>query len=303
MHTSPHQIGLAHPALAPPLGRRASVLHDLREVFHDLVAYRELLVELTRRDLRIRYKQAVMGVAWAVLTPLVVALSGWIIRVAISAMTNVPIERAEMAGIAVKAIGWSFFIGALGFATASITANLSIVTKVYFPREALPISTVLTQIVDSAIGASVVVLVLPFFSVPFTAALLWVPLLVLLLIALTVGAALVTSAANVFFRDAKHVVQLITSFGLFLTPVFFNAAAFGPRGVTVLMANPLGPILEGMRLAIVHGHNLMIPITNAAGVLTWSPYYLAWSIACAVFGTAAAAVVFHRSARAFAEYV
>ncbi len=287
----------------PAEERKPSVLAELRQIGADLFRYRELLSELARRDLRIRYKQAVMGIAWAVLMPLVVALSGWIIRLAISYMAGSPLVKTELAGIAIKALGWSFFTGALGFGTASITANLALVTKVYFPREVLPLSAVVTQVVDSAIGAAVLALVLPIFSVGLSSMLWWLPVLVALLILLTTGITLLASCANVFFRDAKHLVQIVVSFGIFFTPVFFNADTFGPRGARYMMANPLGPILEGIRLAVVDGHNLMVPLIGNGGTLVWSPWFLAWSAAWAVFGTLAAAVIFHRAEFAFAEYV
>lgn len=286
-----------------PAPTRPSAWRDLRETLADLSRYRELLGELTRRDLRIRYKQATMGVAWAVLSPLVVALSGWLIRLAFSYMAGVPLPRAELAGIAVKSLGWSFFIGALGFGTASVTANFPLVTKVYFPRAVLPISAVVTQILDSAIGAVALSIVLPLFGASLTWSLVWVPVLVALLILLTMGFTLIACCANVFFRDAKHVVQLVISFGVFFTPVFFSASAFGPTGVPRIMLNPLAPLLEGLRLALVDGHNLWFPLIDAAGVLVWSPWHLVWSAAWAVIGTSAALTVFRRAEFAFAEYV
>jgi len=288
----------------PPLDLpRRSILADLGTIVRNLLRYRELLVELTRRDLRIRYTQAVMGVLWAILTPLVVALSGWVIRIALSYMSGQPLVRTELAGIAVKAVGWSFFVGALGFGTASITANFSLVTKVYFPRQILPLSSVATQVVDSAIGAAALAILLPLFGVRPSSGLLWVPLLAVLLLGLTTGFTLLAACANVFFRDAKHVVQLITSFGIFFTPVIFNADAFGPGGVKVLMLNPLGPVLEGLRLAVIHGHNLLTPMTGAGGAVVWSPWFLVWSAGWAIAGTALAALVFHRAEAKFAEYV
>ncbi|MBC7788434.1 MAG: ABC transporter permease [Anaerolineae bacterium] len=280
-----------------------SILADLGTTARNLFQFRELLFELTRRDLRIRYTQAVMGVVWAILTPLVVALSGWVIRIALSYMSGYPLARVELADIAVKAVAWSFFVGALGFGTASVTANYALVTKVYFPRQMLPLSSVATQVIDSIIGAAALAILLPLFGVRPTTALLWVPLLAVILVLLTTAFTLLAACANVFFRDAKHVVQLITNFGIFFTPVIFNADAFGPGGIKVLMLNPLGPVLEGLRLSVAHGHDLMVPLTGAGGAVVWSPWFLVWSAGWAVAGVAIAAVVFHRAEAAFAEYV
>ena len=151
-----------------------------------------------------------------------------------------------MAGLAVKSLGWAFFVGALGFGTASITANLSLVTKTYFPREILPLASVLTQLVDAGIGTLALVLALPFFGVHLSTAFLWVIPLVCMLIMITTGAVLLGSCANVFFRDAKHLVQLVLSFGIFFTPVFFNLDAFGAGGCQDCHAQPARARARGL---------------------------------------------------------
>ncbi|HEU5154013.1 MAG TPA: ABC transporter permease [Gemmatimonadales bacterium] len=290
----------AEAALTP----RSSVLGDLRAITADLVEYRELLFELTLRDIRIRYKQAVMGVLWAILTPLVLLLSGWILRVAFGRLTGQAPNDIAMAGLAVKSLGWAFFVGALGFGTASITANLALVTKTYFPREILPLASVLTQLVDAGIGILALVLALPFFNVHLSTALLWVIPLVCMLVMITTGAVLLGSCANVFFRDARHLVQLVLSFGIFFTPVFFDLDSFGPVGVRIAMLNPLAPVLEGLRLAVVHGHDLLQPLTSAHGdYVVWAPWYLGYAGLWAVILLGASAVIFHRSEFVFAEYV
>jgi ABC-type polysaccharide/polyol phosphate export permease len=283
---------------------RRSAWRDLREIAADLVQYRELLGQLTLRDIRIRYKQAAMGVGWAILTPLVVVLSGWVLRLAFGRLSGEAPNDAALAAIAVRSLGWAFFVGALGFGTASITANLPLITKVYFPREVLPLASVLTQLVDAAIGIAALALALPFFGVGLSPALLWLPLLVILLVLVTTAAALLFSCANVFFRDARHLVQVVLSFGIFFTPVFFDADAFGGAVTPLVMLNPLAPVLEGMRLCVVQGHDLLAPLASAQGAgLAWSPWYLAYAAAWAVAGTAASAVIFHRAEFVFAEYV
>jgi homopolymeric O-antigen transport system permease protein len=292
------------PLPVPEGEQRTSIWADLRAIVSDLVEYWELLVELTFRDIRIRYKQAVMGVFWAILTPLVLLLSGWILRVAFGRLTGQAPNDLAMAGLAVKSLGWAFFVGALGFGTASITANLGLVTKTYFPREVLPLASVLTQLVDAAIGTLALLLALPFFNVHLSLALLWVIPLVGMLIMITTGAVLLGSCANVFFRDARHLVQMVLSFGIFFTPVFFDLDAFGPLGIRLAMLNPLAPVLEGLRLAVVHGHDLLQPFPSAHGdYLVWSPWYLGYAALWAIILLGASAVIFHRSEFVFAEYV
>lgn len=292
--------------LPPPTaaGPARSVLADVGAIVRDLVHFRELLIELTLRDIRIRYKQAAMGVLWAILTPLVLLLSGWILRLAFGRLYGEAPNDVIMAGIAVKSLAWAFFVGAMAFGTASITANLSLVTKTYFPREILPLASVLTQLVDAAIGTLALVLTLPFFGVHFSTGFFWALPLVLALVMITTGAVLLGSCANVFFRDAKHLVQMVLSFGIFFTPVFFNAANFGEAGARLMMLNPLSPVLEGLRLSIVEGHNLLRPLASASGeMLIWTPWYLWYAGLWAVGLLTLSAVLFHRAEAVFAEYV
>lgn len=282
---------------------RRSIVADLVEHFRDLWDYRELLIQFTRRDINVRYKQAAIGVAWAILTPLVVVLSGWVLRLAFGRMSGEMPNDEMMAGVAVKSLGWAFFVGAMAFGTASITGHLSLITKTYFPRAILPIASVLTQLVDAGIALVALTIALPFFGVGASLGLLWIVPVALLLVLLTTGITLAASCANVFFRDAKHLVQIVLTFGIFFTPVFFDAAAFGHSGSKIVMLNPLAPLLEGLRLAVVHGHNLARPLVDAAGSLIWTPAYLAYSAAWAVLGLLLTMAYFHRAEFDFAEYV
>ena len=232
-----------------------------------------------------------------------VVLSGWVLRLAFSRLAGAPLDGAVMAGIAVKSVGWAFFVGALGFGTSSITGNLALVTKVYFPRAVLPLASVATQIADGAIATAALVAVLPFFGVELHWSQLWLLPAALILLTLTTAVSLLFSCANVFYRDAKHLVQLILSFGIFFTPVFFDASAFGGERTWLVMLNPLAPVLEGMRLAVVAGHDLASPLLGANGALIWSPWFLVWSGAAALGLLLASAVIFHRAEFKFAEYV
>lgn len=287
---------------ATPPPTRRSLASDLRTIATDLVASRDLLVQLTLRDIRIRYKQAVLGFAWALVLPLAIVLAGLVVRIAISVASAHPLERTELAEMAVKAVPWAFYVGCIGAATPVLVSNLTLVTKIYFPREVLPIAACLAQTFDSAIGATIVIVILPFLGVRPSVQLLWVPLLAVLLWLLTVAAALFLSCANLFFRDVKYLVQVFLSFGIFFTPVLVNAAMFGRSLAPVVMLNPLAPILEGLRLAVVSHHNLLRPATTN-GIVAWHPWYLAYAAAWAVLGLGAGAILFHRSEKKFAEFV
>jgi lipopolysaccharide transport system permease protein len=286
------------------IGREeASLVGDLREAVTDAYQHRELLVELTRRDLRVRYKQASMGLLWAVASPLVVVVAGTLFRYALGGPDLRQPATQDVAGLAVKSVLWAFFSGAIGFATPSLTANLPLVTKVYFPRELLPASAVLTQVVDTSVAALLIAVLLALFGVGSLAGAAWAAALAVLLVLFTLGASLLTSCANVYFRDARHAVQLLVSFGIFFTPVFYDLPMFGPSGVQALMLNPLTPLLEGSRLALVHGHDLRVALTSPSGALVWSPWYLAYAATWTLVSLAAGVLVFRRAEADFAELV
>ena len=290
--------------IEPP---KRTVLQQFREIGHELWTHRELAIQLTMRDIRLRYKQAVMGFGWALLMPIFVVMAGLIVRYAMASYAGTSLQVAEVGGIAVKAVVWSFFAGALGFSTGSLVANTVLVTKVYFAREVLPIAATVAQAIDSAIGAFAVAVLLVAIGWRPTTALVWLPFLAFLTFTFTVAAGLFLSCANLFYRDVKYIVQIVLTFGIFFTPVLFEPVMFGPRGARLLMLNPLSPLLEGLRLSVVEGHNLLEPLTQytraGAAVLTWSPWYLAYSAAWAIFGLALSALMFHKLELIFAEYI
>jgi lipopolysaccharide transport system permease protein len=225
------------------------------------------------------------------------------VRYAMSRTTRTPLDLAGIASISVKALPWSFFVGTISFATQSLTGNLQLVSKVYFPRAVLPLAATLGQAFDAIIGAVVLALVLPFLGVHLSTALLWVPVLTLLLFLLTVAASLFLSCANLFFRDVKYIVQVMLTFGIFFTPVFFDPAMMGHKLARLIMLNPLSPLLEGLRLAVVEQHNLLLPLVASDGVVIWSPAYLVYATLWALLGLGASAMIFHRSEFVFAEYI
>ena len=287
--------------------RRGSVLADLAEIVGEMRGSRDLLWQLTLRDVRIRYKQAVMGFAWALLMPLAIVLGGGLIRLAMAYLSGGEVDSAAIAGVMVKALPWAFFIGAVGFATPSLTTNMTLVSKIYFPREVLPISATLAQVFDSSIATVASVVLLALLGVQLSSGLLWVPPLVLLLFTFTLAAGLFLSCANLFFRDVKYLVQAFLMFGIFFTPVFVEPAMFGPLGAKLIMLNPLAPMIEGLRLCVVEGWNLLRPLTEVdrtgREVLLWTPWYLAYAAAWSLGGLVGSSLLFHRSEFIFAEYV
>ena len=293
---------------AAPEEKPQTLWETFREMVYELVEYRDLLLQLTLRDIRIRYKQAVMGFAWAILMPMLIVGAGFLIKVAMAHMSGSDLQLGSFAGMAVKALPWAFFVGAIGFATNSLTGNINLVTKIYFPREVLPLSAVLAQAFDAAVGGTALAaLLFLFLGIGLSLQTLWAIPLLMLLFLFTTGMALFLSCANLFFRDVKYIVQVLLMFGIFFTPVFYEPANFGPTGARLLMLNPLAPLLEGLRLAVVEHHDLFhsLVITSAAGpqILAWHPGYLFYVAGWALLVGVGAWLLFHKLQFVYAEYI
>jgi lipopolysaccharide transport system permease protein len=249
----------------------------------------DLLFVMTARDIKIKYKQSVMGLMWAILMPAIIVGAGMLVRVAMAKMSGVPVSPDSLASITVKALPWAFFIGALRFATNSLTSNANLVTKINCPRIAFPASAVLSALFDLAVAVPPLVAILIWTGVPFGAALLWVPLLLILLALLVSGLGFAFAAANLFFRDVKYIVEVILTFAIFFTPVFYEADMLGEWRFWILL-NPVAPILEGLRAAVV---------LNQAPDLGWLLYSAVVSVVVFFGGWK----LFHALEPAFADRV
>ncbi len=265
---------------------------------------RELVNQFVRRDLTVRYHQAVMGFAWALVNPALVVMSGLIIRFAFAKLSGRPLELGDASTLAIKAIPWSFFAGAMSLATVSIVSHANLIGKVYFVRETLPIATVLGQAFDTAIGTASVTLALLAFGFGFSAQALWVIPVTFFLLLFTMGCALLLSCANLFFRDVKYLVQILISFGLFLTPVFFGPEALGPRGAIAMLLFPIATFIQAIGLSVGQGLSLSTEqFVNVQGVETmvWSPWLLAYGAVISICTLLAGLVLFRKFSARFAE--
>jgi lipopolysaccharide transport system permease protein len=219
----------------------------------DLYRCRELLYMFTYRDIKVRYKQSVMGALWAVFMPIMIVASGVVIRYAYAMVSGKTIAAADIAGVAVKSLPWAFLVSSIRFSCFSLINNYNLVTKVAFPKEIFPVSAVLASLFDFAIASCALLIFLLSVRVGFSTQLVWVPLLVFAMVVLALGIALVLSAASLFFRDVKYIVEVILTFGIFFTPVLFDVQMLGNKGKWLLL-NPAAPILEDLSECIVYHH-------------------------------------------------
>ncbi|MBU0758907.1 MAG: ABC transporter permease [Candidatus Omnitrophica bacterium] len=259
------------------------------EMFKELIQYREVLFALTWRDIKIRHKQTIMGFLWVIFMPMVVVLSGIVVKKAMAMFSGRPLELSQIVSVSVKALPWAFFVASIKFSVNSLVGNMSLLNKIYFPREIFPLSALITQLFDFTIAISVLTVILTIAKIGIGVNLLWLPLLLLLLILFTAGLGLILSCANLFFRDVKYIVDVILTFGIFFTPVFYEAKMLGKLG-TVLLLNPVGALLENI---------------NNVVVLHQPPDYLwlAYSAVWAVGGFFGAWFIFHKTEPIFAENV
>jgi lipopolysaccharide transport system permease protein len=225
--------------------RRYRPLKMIREVMR----YRDLLYMMTWRDIRIKYKQSILGVLWAILMPAMIVLAGVAVKVVLSRVTGKPLSAQDVANVSVRAIPWAFFIASIRFGTNCLVSNANLVTKIYFPRVIFPLSATLSQFVDFLIACGVLAIVLVFLGLPLSWGLLSLPFLIAMLVALAAGLAIFLSAASLFFRDVKYLVEMFLTFAIFFTPVFFDVGMFG-EWKNLLLLNPVAPILEGISAAV-----------------------------------------------------
>jgi len=259
------------------------------DALRELMKSRELLYMISWREIRIRYKQSVMGLMWAALMPIIITGAGVLVRVVASKASGRSITGADIGGIGVKALPWAFFVSALRFGTASLTGNNTLVTKIKFPRLVFPLSSVLTSLFDMAIAIPVLLFLLPFAGARWSVTMLWVPVLLLVLILFTAGLCILFSAANLFFRDIKYIVEVVLTFAIFFTPVLYDASLAG-KYRWILMLNPIAPVLEGLNLTVVRGQQPDLP---------WLAYSVAVSALLFWFGV----IFFRRLEPRFAESI
>jgi len=258
-----------------------------RALLDEQIEYRELLVQMTRRDLLLRYKQTVMGFGWAVFMPLVNTIIFSLIFARVAAIdTGMPYPLYAYSGL----LAWNFGASALRFGVISLTSNGNLVSKVYFPREIFPFSAVLVALVDTLVGALLLLAMMAWYHVVPGASVLLLPIIVAIHFALTAALALGLAMAHLFFRDVKYLFDILVNAGMFATAVVYPVTQVGGTLGTVLALNPFTVIIEAYR-AVLLRHS-----TPDAGALL-----LVGGLSAALL--AATWTIFHRAELRFAENI
>src|SRR5215211_7127365 len=242
------ETALTIPSDLPRTRREASkgwALPKLRELWE----YRELLFFFVWRDIKVRYRQTVMGALWAIIQPFftMVIFSLFFGRLAKIPSDDLPYPVFSYAAL----VPWTFFATALNQASNSLVVNANMVKKIYFPRLALPIATVLAGVVDFVLAFVVLLGIMFFYGVVPTVNIIWLPFFALLALVTSIGVSLWLAAMNVQFRDVRYTIPFLTQAWLFVTPIAYPSSLLTEPWRTVYGLNPMAGVVEGFRWALL----------------------------------------------------
>jgi lipopolysaccharide transport system permease protein len=225
-----------------------------RNYWADLWRYRELFRVLAWRDLAVRYKQTVIGVAWAVLRPLITML---VFTVIFGRIAKLPSEGTAPYPLMVFAgmLPWSFFSTGLSEASNSLVNNANLISKVYFPRLIVPVATVVVAFVDFLITFSMLIVLMVWYQYPPGWRMLVLPAFTMLAFLASIGPALWITALNVKYRDFRYVIPFIVQFGLYVSPVGFSSSVIPEEWRFVYSLNPMVGVIDGFRWCILGGQS------------------------------------------------
>jgi lipopolysaccharide transport system permease protein len=255
---------------------------------HELWEYRDLLFFLTWRDIKVRYKQTILGIIWAILQPI---FSMIIFSIVFGRMAGIPSDGVPYPIFAYAAlIPWTFFANGLNQSTESLILSSNMIKKVYFPRIILPASSVLTGLLDFLFAFIVLIAMMLFYGIVPTWNILWLPLLLLLGLITSLGAGIWLTSLNVQFRDVRYVTPFLIQAWLFATPIVYPSSLLQQPWQTLYSINPMVGVVEGFRWALL-------------GVDTQPGPLIIVSTIVALGFLISGVVYFHRMERTFADVV
>lgn len=278
--TSPYKQEKAHLHIEPTQGWAALKLHELWE-------YRELLYFLTWRDLKVRYKQTAFGVAWAIIQPLFTMI---VFSLFFGKLAKVPSDGLPYPIFSyVALLPWNLFASSLGQSANSLVNSTNLIKKIYFPRLVIPLSSVLSGVIDFAIAFAILLGMMVYYGVRPTPAIWLLPFFLLLTLITALGVGIWLSALNVEFRDVRYVIPFLTQFWLFATPVAYPSSLLTGGWRILYGLNPMVGVVEGFRWALLGTH----PPSATIGVSVL--------ISLAIF--ASGVLYFRRMEKGFADLV
>jgi len=221
-----------------------------KHYWKDLWRYRELFYILSWRDIKVRYKQTVLGAAWSIIRPLLTTIIFTIVFSKIAKLDNpgnAPYALMVFAGM----LPWQFFSNALSESSNSLIGNANLITKVYFPRLIIPASSVITSLVDFAISFLILIVMMFWYHYIPSWHIVFLPVFIILAFLCAFGVGLYLTAVNVKYRDFRYILPFIIQFGLYITPVGFSSSVIGEKWKLLYALNPMVGVIDGFRWCIL----------------------------------------------------
>lgn len=260
-----------------------------RHYWRDLWSYRELFLFLAWRDILVRYKQAVIGVAWSVLRPLLTMV---IFTIVFGKLAKLPSDGVPYPILVVAAmLPWHFFASAVSEGSNSLVQNASIISKVYFPRVIVPLSAVVVSLVDFLISFALLLALMLWYQFTPDWRILFLPAFLILAVAVSIGPILWLAALNVRYRDFRYVVPFLIQLGLFISPVGFSSSIIPEQWRLIYSLNPMVGVIDAFRWSALGGQT---PLYVPGMVL---------SIATTVLLLVSGIWYFRRTERSFADVI
>ena len=249
-----------------------------RHYWRDLWRYRELFMFLAWRDILVRYKQTVIGAAWAVIRPFLTMV---VFTVVFGKLAKLPSEGGAPYAIMVYAamLPWQFFANSLSEASNSLIGNANLISKVYFPRLIIPGSSIVTSFVDFLISSTILVVIMAWYQFVPSWRIVTLPIFIAIAFAAAMGAGLWLTALNVKYRDFRYIVPFIVQFGLYISPVGFSSTIVPEQYRLLYSLNPMVGVIDGFRWAILGGESKIylpgfcLSLGVVAALLVYGVYY------------------------------
>jgi ABC-2 type transport system permease protein len=256
------------------------------QLFAEIHQYRELIWALALKDLRVRYKRSALGFLWALLNPLMTMI---ILTVVFSTVMRIPIDHYAIFLLSVL-LPWTFFSQALAYSAEAIVSNGELLKKVYIGKSVFLLAAVIANLINFALSLVPLVLLLLVLRFPFHWTWVYLPVPMLSLIAFTLGCGFFVAAANVFFRDVAHIIQVVLSAWFYASPIIYSLDFLPRKYYLFFRFNPMVYILNGFRLAIFYGQ---LP----------TPQSVAMSLVCGFGSLILGYKIFRRYQESFVYYV
>lgn len=223
-------------------------------MFKDIIKifdYREVLLNIVIREIKVKYRQSILGCLWAILQPLATMA---MFTVIFAYFIKIPSDGIPYPIFSFAALlPWTFFATSLSFAIPSIVSNMSLVTKIYLPREIFPIASVLAAFIDFSIASIIFTAMLVFYKIPLTLNVLYILPILVLQILFILGISLIASAINVYYRDVRYVIPLVIQLWMYISPVIYPVSLVPSHLKYLYMLNPMASLIDSYRRVLILG--------------------------------------------------